>query len=782
MQTDSVSYAGLRKELALSNELYFNISYGTDGMEKAEKKKLGHMRFYHKLCKALNKVEKGAIDKLTWEQRDEIARILLIYKSDEKRATGLRNAGIPESYIPALLELSTAKAVHLSCKALKKIIPYLEQGNTYDEACTQVYGPHYGRHAGNEKKRKLKLSDAEEINNPVVRRAIAQTIQLVNAIVREYGPPEIVRIELAREMGKPFEVRCDIQKKQNDNAKNNEKLKETIKEYKSGEPTGLDIVKFRLFQEQDGICLYSEQNLAISRLFDAGYVDVDHIIPYSISFDDSYNNKVLVLASENRQKGNRIPYEYFGNNAGRWHLFEVLVNKQIKSWKKRQNLLAMTVPEQDGFKRRNLTDTQYIARVMYNLINDHLEFADTNIDKKKRTETINGAVTAYIRKRLGIEKIRENGDLHHAADAAVIACISPGMINKITRYSKFMESVRRTKDGYLDMSTGELMTKEEYDRKYSPRFPAPWERFREELEARLSDDPMTAIARLKLAAYDEDFDIAPVFVSRMPKHKVTGAAHKETIRSSKMNGHTVIKTPLADLKLDKKTGEIKGYFNPQDDMLLYNALKKRLAEYDGDGKKAFAEPFYKPKSDGTPGPLVKKVKTYEKSTLSVEVCGGVADNSSMIRVDVFFVEGDGYYFVPIYTADTVKDVLPNKAVVAGKPYDEWKEMRDEDFLFSIYSNDLIYVENKDVIKLSINKQAKQNRELANSESQIVRQSGLFYYKSLDISNGSIRIETNDRKYYKKSLGVKTLPVLKKYQVDILGNYSEVMLPEKRMGF
>ena len=75
-------------------------------------------------------------------------------------------------------------------------------------------------------------------------------------------------------------------------------------------PRGQDIVKMKLWQEQDGICVYSGEKIEISRLTEPGYVDVDHIIPYSISFDDRMTNKVLVLAKENRQKRNRTPLEY----------------------------------------------------------------------------------------------------------------------------------------------------------------------------------------------------------------------------------------------------------------------------------------------------------------------------------------------------------------------------------------------------------------------------------------------------------------------------------------
>lgn len=772
MKSATASYAQLRKKLELSNDISFNmLRYGSDEIGKVERKKLGHMKFYHEMRKALNTVQKDAISTVSWEQRDEIARILLCYKSDDKRKAQLEKLDIPREFIPALLTLSTSKTAHLSAKALRKLIPYLEKGMTYAEACKEVYGEHKSSIT---KKNKLSLFDIEPINNPVVRRAVSQTIRVINAVVREYGAPEVVRVELAREMGKPHDVRTQITKKQETNAKKNEELRQQIKKIKGAEPTGQDIVKFKLFQDQNGVCLYSGQNLDRTRLFEAGYVDVDHIIPYSISFDDSYTNKVLVRSPENRQKGNRIPADYFKSDPARWQRFETLVNTQVHNWKKKRNLLTQALSEEqkNGFKQRNLVDTQYIARVMYNLINDHLQFAETGkYDKKRRTQAVNGAITAHVRKRLGIQKIREDGDLHHAVDAAVVACVSPGMIQKVTQYTKHRECIRKTKEGYLDTETGELMTREAYDAKYSPRFPAPWEHFRQELEARLSDNPAEEIARLHLATYDSEEEIKPVFVSRKPKRKTTGAAHEATLHR-KADGGYINKVSLTKLTLDKKTGEIEKYYAPESDRLLYEALKKRLEEFDGNAEKAFAEPFYKPKCDGTRGPLVKKVKIYEKKTITVPVGGGNADNGSMIRVDVFYMEDEGYYYVPIYTADVIKGELPNKAVVAHKSHGEWKVMDDKDFLFSMYPNELLYIESQKGIKLKTKKGSSRQEEIA-------RKAGLYYFKRLNIAANALFIITHDNGYEQPSLGGKTLSCLKKYTVDALGNYSEVSLPEKR---
>lgn len=164
MKSAAASYAQLRKKLGLSNDISFNmLRYGSDEIGKVERKKLGHMKFYHEMRKALNTVQKDAISTVSWEQRDEIARILLCYKSDDKRKAQLEKLDIPHEFIPALLTLSTSKTAHLSAKALRKLIPHLEKGMTYAEACKEVYGE---QKSSITKKNKLSLFDIEPINNP----------------------------------------------------------------------------------------------------------------------------------------------------------------------------------------------------------------------------------------------------------------------------------------------------------------------------------------------------------------------------------------------------------------------------------------------------------------------------------------------------------------------------------------------------------------------------------------------------------------------------------------
>ena len=210
--------------------------------------------------------------------------------------------------------------------------------------------------------------------------------------------------------------------------------------------------------------------------------------------------------------------------------------------------------------------------------------------------------------------------------------------------------------------------------------------------------------------------------------------------------------------------------------MLYNALLLRLNEFGGDAKAAFADEFHKPKADGTPGPVVKKVKTIKRSSSNVKARNknglGVADNGSMIRIDVFYVENEGYYFVPIYVADTVKE-MPNEACPFGK--DKKKIMTDDDFLFSLYPNDLIKITAKKDMKFS----------LANKESGLPKNKYanevLVYYSAADISNASISVIMHDNAYKFRGCGIKSLVKLEKYTVDPLGNVSKVNR-EKRMYF
>ena len=764
---NEINYAHIRKCIDLPSDCIFNVvRYEKNENSEDEKKaKIKFLDIYHKIRKCVESVSKEAFSALSADDLSAIGEALCKNNSDEIIREDLIKAGIDEQVAEVLLELPNfPKFGHLSLKACKKILPFLADGLTYDKAC-EAAGYNF---KANDTTAKMYLdpldADDREITSPVVKRAVSQSIKVINAIIREMGTsPTYINIELARGLALNYLERGKIEKEQKNNAEINEKVvKQLLSECGVESPRGQDIVKMKLWQEQDGICVYSGEKIEISRLTEPGYVDIDHIIPYSISFDDRLANKVLVLAKENRQKRNRIPLEYLQGDER--DAFIVRVNCSNLRKAKKTLLLKDHISEEAEWKQRNLQDTQFISSYIRGYIERNLLFAPLSNGKKRHVVAVNGAITSYVRKRWGIPKNRDNGDLHHAVDAVVIACITQEMVNRISNYSYYKET-KESGDFRVDETTGELITK----------FPFPWANFRDELFIRLNQDAKT----LQKLLYDVNYEsyegidlegIKPVFVSRMCNRKSTGAAHKETVRSPRIfesDKQLISKVSLDKLKL--KDGEIEGYYNKNSDILLYEALRDRLLRFGGDAVKAFAGvEFHKPKSDGTEGPVVKKVKIMEFKSAYVNVgdSTGAAENGNIVRCDVFYVQDDGYYFIPVYVADTVKDMLPQYAPTANKAP---KLMKDSDFLFSLYPNDLIRITSAKEFSLN-----RVNDKSALSQKLTVKQGdGLFlYYRGMDVSTCCLTGITHDNTYKHRSIG-KTMLSIEKYEVDVLGTVRKV---------
>ena len=765
-----INYSVLRKHLKLNeNDDFVGIRYKDGERDKTEKnKKIKDLSVYHDIRKCLTKEAKGVFEHLSHDKLDVIGEALSRNLSDDAITEELQRAEIPKEGIEALLKLPNySKNGHLSVVACKKIIPYLEQGMTYDKACLA---------AGYQKQEKIPQmylepvpQDDNSITSPVVRRAVSQTIKVVNAIIREMkGSPVYINIELARELSHDKKERERIKRENDKRAKDNEELESELGQVLSGKITKHTGLKYRLWKEQEHCCMYSGEPIELARLNEPGYVDVDHIVPYSICFDDRMANKVLVLAKENRQKGNRLPLQYLTGH--RRDEFIVRVRNMHMASAKRNRLLKESISDEAEWKQRNLQDTQHIAAYLHWYISENLLFAPFSTGRKRHVYAVNGAITSYVRKRWGITKIREDGDLHHAVDAVVIGCITQGMINRISNYSYYKET-KDNGDYVVDTETGEMIT----------RFPYPWPHFKEELEIRLTQDAKKLRKQLFDVNYDSyaeiDLDtIQPPFVSRMSNHKVTGKAHEDTVRSGRLADESkmICKVPLTELELDEKD-QIENYYEPNSDLLLYEALRQRLLAYGRKGKTAFADmTFYKPKSDGSQGPVVKKVKIVKYSSRIVDVQDktGVSRGGDIIRCDVFYVDGDGYYFVPIYVADTVKDSLPLEAPTANKDRDNrkiWKTMNASDFVFSLYPKDLIRIYAKREISVNL---VRKNSTLP-PKMTIPGEEGLFlYYTGLDVSSAGMSGITHDNTYEHRSIG-KTMVKIEKYEVDVLGNVRKV---------
>ncbi|TGZ98334.1 type II CRISPR RNA-guided endonuclease Cas9 [Rodentibacter pneumotropicus] len=751
-EKSKLTYAQVRAMLALGdNTIFKGVRYLDEDKKTVESKTtLMEMKFYHQIRKALESAEL----KKEWNELkgntallDEIGTAFSLYKTDDDICRYLEGK-LSKNVLNALLEnLNFDKFIQLSLKALQQILPLMLQGQRYDEAVSAIYDDHYGKKSV-EINRLLPTIPAGEIRNPVVLRTLTQARKVINAVVRLYGSPARIHIETAREVGKSYQDRKKLEKQQEDNRKQRESAVEKFKEmfpHFVGEPKGKDILKMRLYELQQAKCLYSGKPLELHRLLEKGYVEVDHALPFSRTWDDSFNNKVLVLANENQNKGNLTPYEWLDgkNNNERWQHFVVRVQTSGFSYTKKQRILNHKLDEK-GFIERNLNDTRYVARFLCNFIADNMLLVGKG---KRNVFASNGQITALLRHRWGLQKVREQNDRHHALDAVVVACSTVAMQQKITRFVRYNEGNVFSGER-IDRETGEIIPL---------HFPSPWAFFKENVEIRIfSENPKLELEnRLPdYPQYHHEF-VQPLFVSRMPTRKMTGQGHLETVKSAKRlnEGLSVLKVPLTQLKLS----DLERMVNRDRESALFEGLKTRLEQFDNDPVKAFAEPFYK-----KGGTLVKSVRVEQtqKSGVLVRDGNGVADNASMVRVDVF-TKGGKYFLVPIYTWQVAKGILPNRAATQGKDENDW-DIMDEmaTFQFSLCQNDLIKL--------------------------VTKKKTIFgYFNGLNRATSNINIKEHDLDKSKGKLGiylevgVKLAISLEKYQVDELGKNIRPCRPTKR---
>ena len=288
------------------------MTYSIDkDISKTENTKFVSLKGYHEIKRA---IEKG-VSKKAWQDIEnnrnllnDIAYVLTLGKTDYEIEKQLRLRNVPEELFESLLDMSFNKFNNLSIYALEKILPFMKEGYQYNEACEKA-GYNFKAIYEGVRTKKLPVIEIDEIVNPVVNRALAQTRKVINSVIDKYGSPVRINIELARDLAKNFKDRKLIEKEQKENRANLDKIRENLRELMDKEPTVVEVLKYRLWEQQRGECAYTQSQIPLERLFSPGYCEIDHIIPFSRSFDDSLSNKILVLGSENQRKGNRTPYE-----------------------------------------------------------------------------------------------------------------------------------------------------------------------------------------------------------------------------------------------------------------------------------------------------------------------------------------------------------------------------------------------------------------------------------------------------------------------------------------
>ncbi|MCH2450138.1 MAG: type II CRISPR RNA-guided endonuclease Cas9 [Gracilimonas sp.] len=207
-----------------------------------------------------------------------------------------------------------------------------------------------------------KLPSPDTIRNPIVQQTLFELRTVVNSIIEEYGAPDEIRIELARELKSSKKHRDRIRDRQQEREAENIRIKARLDEY-GIKHTRSNIQKVLLWEECEGICPFTGEKIGLTELFDEGYVQVEHIIPYSVSLDNGLQNKTLCLAYKNQEKGNLTPYQAFGGTS-EWDKMKQRAYRLFKKNNpKYRRFISKKKPDAEGFIERQLNDTRYISKI-----------------------------------------------------------------------------------------------------------------------------------------------------------------------------------------------------------------------------------------------------------------------------------------------------------------------------------------------------------------------------------------------------------------------------------
>ncbi|MCA9450301.1 MAG: type II CRISPR RNA-guided endonuclease Cas9, partial [Candidatus Omnitrophica bacterium] len=249
---------------------------------------------------------------------------------------------------------------NFSIKAIKNLLPHLEAGMTLPKA-KETAG--YIEEEVDDTLNRLPLPDevVPNLTNPIVKKALFEVRRVVNAIVREYGKPKKIVVELGRDTKGSARERDEMLRRNKRREAERERIEATLREGGIPHPSGTDVLKYRLWEECDRQCPYTGRMIGFQQLFGpTPEVQIEHIMPYSRSLDDSAANKTLCFIDENANKGNRTPFEHYGGDPDKWEEFLVRVSR-VKDFRKRRKLKQKNIDLGECISRQ-LNDSRYISK------------------------------------------------------------------------------------------------------------------------------------------------------------------------------------------------------------------------------------------------------------------------------------------------------------------------------------------------------------------------------------------------------------------------------------
>lgn len=755
-------------------------------IDKNEKEIFHKFEIYNKMRKALADIDVD-ITTFSREDLDEIGHILTLNTDKEAMLEAFLNSQIilTDTVRDCLITLRKnngslfSKWHSFSVRIMNELIPVMYEHPK--EQMTLLTEMGIGKNKVDEF-RGLKYipvgAASEDIFNPVVRRSVRISFKILNELLRKYGKLEDVVIEMPRDRN------SDEQRKRiNDNQKMNEKemsyitnklssiydIRLTSADFSSQKQLNL---KLKLWNEQDGRCLYSgrlidpRDLLAHPELF-----EVDHIIPRSISFDDSRNNKVLVYRTENQKKGNQTPYYYLTHTNSEWS-FEnykatvIALSKKKEyglSRKKVRNLLfSDDITKRDvlkGFISRNINDTGYASRVVLNTMQSFFQAQETGT----KVKVIKGSYTHQMRVNMKLDKDRESSYAHHAVDAMLMGFAQLGY-----------EAYRKLQGTFIDFETGEILdsamwNKEMSDKVYSDYlYGIKWSNIRREItEAEkevkywyyVDRKPNRGLCNQTIRGTRE-YDGQIYKINKFDIRTKEGVAlFKKLALSTKESD----RERLLVYKNDRRTfDDLVHIFN------TYSDAANPFIQYEketGDYVRKYAKKHNGPRidklkyEDGKVGSCIDISHKYGHEQGSKKV---ILESLVPYRMDVYYhLTTNTYHLVGVKQSDVkfengkllidedayIGTLINEKMLQTGQTRKDLKEQGYE-FRLSFYKNDIIEYE---------------------KDGQMIKER--FLSRTLPKVKNYIETKPLNKANYKKQnlIGLSKTKLIRKYHMDILGN-------------
>lgn len=464
-RSSEITFEKMREKLRLDEGEYFTIEgRGRKGLQPdMTAKVLDAKKCFNREWRRLNlAAQQAAIERLleTEEENEVLTWLTREFDVDRERAVVIARSRLPAGHarfgrraLEELLEVLQTQSVAFTDPETGEV---WEAPLTYDSAVERLGLHHSYRPVGERRARLPYYGDvlsahvAENpeapqgsherrgrITNPTVHIGLNQLRRVVNALIEAHGPPDQIVLEIGRELKQNAEQKRRTERQQRENEDLNRKRNERLEEL-GQDRTAENRMRLRLFEEfrqPEAICVYSGERISLQRLFSPD-IEIDHILPFSLTLDDGFANRILCTRQANRRKGHRTPFDAFSHTP-EWEAIvartEVL--PENKRW--RFGADAMARMRRDGdFVARQLTDTQYLAR----LARVYLEHVCDQV------WVTPGRMTAMLRGKWGLNRLLPDHNYaavaqpknrldhrHHAIDALVTACTDRSLLQRIAR-------------------------------------------------------------------------------------------------------------------------------------------------------------------------------------------------------------------------------------------------------------------------------------------------------------------------------------------------------------